>query len=296
MSTVKTNNLQLGQSLTATNNFSWYQPSSPDGTVRLGVGNAGATTSDVVTVNSSGNLGLGVTPSAWSGRPAFEMSNSGAAYVMNNGTGAIVLGTNHYFNGSANVYKVNGYATEYATYSGQHVWLTAPSGTAGNAISFTQAMTLDASGNLLVGTTTAGGNGITLVNGKYIYSLGTYNNTTGAAANMGVDSTAGIFYRSTSSLKYKRDVHDYDKGLIDVLGLRPVYYKGTSERDGNTQYAGLIAEEVHEAGLTEFVQYAEDGTPDALAYGHMVSICIKAIQELSAQVTTLQAEINALKA
>ena len=59
MSTVKANNHQIGQSLTATNNFSWYQPSSPDGTVRLGVGNAGATTSDVVTINSSGNLGLG---------------------------------------------------------------------------------------------------------------------------------------------------------------------------------------------------------------------------------------------
>ena len=36
---------------------------------------------------------------------------------------------------------------------GQHKWFTAPSGTAGNAISFTQAMTLDASGRLGVGTT-----------------------------------------------------------------------------------------------------------------------------------------------
>jgi hypothetical protein len=37
--------------------------------------------------------------------------------------------------------------------SGLHKWFNAPSGTAGNAITFTQAMTLDASGNLLVGTT-----------------------------------------------------------------------------------------------------------------------------------------------
>jgi hypothetical protein len=36
---------------------------------------------------------------------------------------------------------------------GAHRWFSAPSGTAGNAISFTQAMTLDASGNLLVGKT-----------------------------------------------------------------------------------------------------------------------------------------------
>jgi len=40
--------------------------------------------------------------------------------------------------------------------NGVHSWHNAPSGTAGNAISFTQAMTLDASGNLGVGTTTTG--------------------------------------------------------------------------------------------------------------------------------------------
>jgi len=40
--------------------------------------------------------------------------------------------------------------------SGQIQFKIAPSGTAGNAITFTQAMTLDASGNLLVGLTTAG--------------------------------------------------------------------------------------------------------------------------------------------
>lgn len=54
MSSVKANNLQIGQSVTATNNATWYQPASPDGTVRLGVGNAGATTADVITASSTG--------------------------------------------------------------------------------------------------------------------------------------------------------------------------------------------------------------------------------------------------
>jgi hypothetical protein len=53
MSTVKANNHQIGQSATATNNATWYQPASPDGTVRLGVGNAGATTTDVITATST---------------------------------------------------------------------------------------------------------------------------------------------------------------------------------------------------------------------------------------------------
>ena len=55
----------------------------------------------------------------------------------------------------------------------------------------------------------------------------------------------------------------------------------------------MIAEEVHAAGLTEFVQYAEDGSPDALAYSNMVSLCIKAIQELKAEVDALKAKVGA---
>jgi hypothetical protein len=46
-------------------------------------------------------------------------------------------------------------AGQYRIDNNAHAWFTAASGTAGNAISFTQAMTLDASGRLLVGTTSA---------------------------------------------------------------------------------------------------------------------------------------------
>jgi len=55
MSTLKTVNVQVGQSATANQNFTLYQPSVPDGTVRLGVGNSGATTADAVTVTNAGN-------------------------------------------------------------------------------------------------------------------------------------------------------------------------------------------------------------------------------------------------
>jgi hypothetical protein len=112
-----------------------------------------------------------------------------------------------------------------------------------------------------------------------------YNLTSGNAANMVVGAD-GTLYRSTSSLKYKTDVKDYDKGLAEVLKMRSVYYKGKT--DGDTQFAGLIAEEIQELGLTEFVQYAEDGTPDALAYSNMVALLVKAIQELKAELDELK--------
>lgn len=115
-----------------------------------------------------------------------------------------------------------------------------------------------------------------------------YNATTAAAANLFVYTDGGL-YRSTSSLKYKTNVENLTHGLDKVLGLRAVTYEGKGQTDSNHRYGGLIAEEVHDAGLSEFVQYAEDGSPDALAYGNMVALAFKAIQELNAKVEALQA-------
>jgi len=105
-------------------------------------------------LDSSGNLGLGVTPSAWeSSRKAFQ-TGLGASWQGSTGTYSFSdFGANFYFNGTNELYIGSDLATKYRQISGFHSWYTAPSGTAGNAITFTQAMTLDASGNLGVGTT-----------------------------------------------------------------------------------------------------------------------------------------------
>ena len=132
------------------------------------------------------------------------------------------------------------------------------------------------------------------MNGAGLYCPEVYNVTGAATANVYVDP-AGNLYRATSSLKYKTDVQDAEHGLADVLKLRSVIYKSKKESERGITFGGFIAEEVHEAGLTEFVQYAEDGTPDALAYSNMVSLCIKAIQELSTQLDAALARIETLE-
>jgi hypothetical protein len=128
--------------------------------------------------------------------------------------------------------------------------------------------------------------------------------TNANAANMYI-GTDGTLYRSTSSLKYKTDVQDATFGLADVMQLRAVTYKQKPiqakndsgelivESQNERTFAGLIAEEVHASGMTQFVQYAEDGTPDALAYGHMVSLAFKAIQEQQAIIESLKARLDA---
>ena len=56
MSLLKSNSVQIGQSVTATNNFTLSVPSSPDGTIKLARGNSGATTADILSVNASGAI------------------------------------------------------------------------------------------------------------------------------------------------------------------------------------------------------------------------------------------------
>jgi hypothetical protein len=109
-----------------------------------------------MTLDTSGNLGLGVTPSAWIS--SYRALNIGDSGLITSRTGVSInnleLGVNWFRNTSAAfVYKANGFGTNYQQVDGVHAWYTAPSGTAGDAISFTQAMTLDASGNLAVGIT-----------------------------------------------------------------------------------------------------------------------------------------------
>jgi hypothetical protein len=101
-------------------------------------------------IDSSGNLGLGVTPSAWATYKAIDVLGY-ASFSSYNGNEAD-MSANAYFN-SGWKYKNTSSATLYQQDTGVHRWQYAASGTAGNAITWTQAMTLDASGNLGVGTT-----------------------------------------------------------------------------------------------------------------------------------------------
>jgi hypothetical protein len=105
-------------------------------------------------IDASGNLGLGVTPSAWSGLGSALQFNLGSLVMGGAASVDTYFSSNAFWNGSAWTYIANASATQYLqNVSGDHRWRTAASGTAGNAISFVQAMTLDASGNLGVGTT-----------------------------------------------------------------------------------------------------------------------------------------------
>jgi hypothetical protein len=105
-----------------------------------------------MTLDSAGNVGVGVTPSAWfSSDRALEFREGWGSVSSSNGTGAMTIANNAYESASSVwTYKNSNGAGRYEQLLGVHRFFTAPSGTAGNAITFTQAMTLDASGRLIL--------------------------------------------------------------------------------------------------------------------------------------------------
>jgi hypothetical protein len=159
-----------------------YQPIKVDGsTVSLNISGV-----QKLFLDASGNLGLGVTPSAWiSGNLAFEIVS--ASGLSSDGT-SIRMQTNAFVNTSGSwIYKSNGAASFYTTGAGTHAWYTAPSGTAGNAISFTQAMTLDASGRLGIGSTSPSQKLVVQESGDAFIQI--RNNTAGQNLFIGALST-----------------------------------------------------------------------------------------------------------
>jgi len=107
-------------------------------------------------LDSSGNLGLGVTPSGWASTyRAYQVGQAGSLFGLTNDQDRVGVSSNAYFDTTDSRWEYigTGYAMRYDQNAGEHQWYTAASGAANGAITFTQAMTLDASGNLGVGTT-----------------------------------------------------------------------------------------------------------------------------------------------
>jgi hypothetical protein len=143
-------------------------------------------------LNSSGNAGLGVTPAAWLTYTTLQIKDSALSAINNN---QVVLSQNGlYTTGSAWQYINTNFATLYQQNAGAHNWQIAPSGTAGNPITFTTAMTLNASGNLGLGTTPSAWGGP-----FDVIQMGTYGQYIGGQTNTAdIKVGANQYYNGTN--------------------------------------------------------------------------------------------------
>lgn len=152
-----------------------------------------------------GNLGVGAAPSAWHTSFKAIEQQGGVSWASYNGFSASIFSQNAYDNGSGVwTYATTTFATQYAQNDGNtgaHKWFTAPSGTAGTAITWTQAMTLTASGSLLIGTTTDDGVSKLQVSGSARVGAGGTGSTNGYAYLNGSNANdygAALFFRRNS--------------------------------------------------------------------------------------------------
>jgi hypothetical protein len=168
------------------------------------------------------NLGVGVTPSAWySLSKAIEIGAGGAVQARTNDAITFELTSNAYLNTSGNwIYKTTNRASLFNLTNGAYAWNIAPSGTAGNAITFTQAMTLTAAGNLGLGTTspTAISNYVAqTVNGTN-GSFTEYQQSGSNIFRVGSDSSAGGFISTPAATPIRMITNDIERARIDSGG------------------------------------------------------------------------------
>ncbi len=196
-------------------------------------------------INSSGNVGIGVTPETWSStwRTLQIGGNTSIYSVAAQGDGGYgVLGQNVYLNSSGTSTRISGdEASAYSQYHGTHNFLIAPTSTAGSSITWINAMTIANNGYTGFGVVAP----TTRIH---------LNGGTATAANSGIAAAWSVH----SDYRMKENIVPLIDATERLKKLNPIRFNWNFE-DGTPAVDGFLA---HEA--QEVVPEAITGTKDAM--------------------------------
>ena len=157
----------------------------------------------------------------------------------------------------------------------------------------------------IAGSTGAASFGATVVNGTLnvtsaaavagsLYGVSVYNqNNTGRAVYVASDGLLGV---GSSSKRFKENIVDagLDVDAIRKIAVKHFTYKKSFSDDQSVQL-GVIAEDLVELGLSEFVFFGDDGKPDGVAYDRLALAALALLQVESARLDELTARIVKLE-
>jgi len=221
---------------------------------------AGATQTftQAMTLDTNGNLGLGVTPlTTWSGRSVLQIGSAGQ---MNYGSGtsnggSMAYGNNGYWNGSADKAITTGYSQIVA-------------------------LNDNGTGRVIVVTTS----GTSSAGATISYTAGPYV------------SAGNTSWTNSSDERLKNITGLITNGLESVNTLRAAKYTWKDDAT-NKPKVGLIAQDVQKVlpeAVETFNKYNSEDTTEYLGvtYTEVIPLLVAAIQELSAKVTALEAKVG----
>jgi len=270
------------------------------------VDNSNAT---AITIDSSENVGIDVVPESWlSSYSALQIGASGALSAITSGNENVGLSSNTYLATDGNFkYIATNEATRYLQSAGVHYWYTAASGTADTNVSFSQNMTLDSSGNLLVGTTSSQSGiakaavefdsgsqyGLEIKDGG-AGSTGTFAVFYRGSTGVGTITTNGTTtaYNTSSDYRLKENVVPLTGATERVKQLNPSRFNFIADPDSTVDgfLAHEVADVVPEAITGTHNEVDDDGNPvyQGIDQSKLVPLLVATIQELEARITQLE--------
>jgi len=234
-----------------------------------------------MTLDESGNLGLGVTPSAWQANnyAVLEIGAVGHALFSTKAVGVgnpnnTLVTQNAYYDGNWR-HGYAGTAAHYEIQNGAHKWQSAPAGAAGASITWVEAMRLDINGNLAIAGATA-------------------------------TKASGTTWANPSDVRLKDNIQPFAKGLNEILkvDVKTWEYNGKGGTVAGTKGLGVIADEVMQVLPDTVDTYSAKLNPDdaeeidikRFDATEITWLLVNSIKEQQALITDLQTRLAALEA